>query len=278
MSIEVKNLFHIYNKKSPIRVNALNGVSLSIKPNTISAIIGETGSGKSTLVQHLNGLLIPNEGEVIVDDFVIRNKKNKRLKELRRHVGLVFQFPEYQLFEETVIKDVMFGPKNFGLKVDEAKELAIDALKKVNIDESYYERSPFELSGGEKRRIAIAGILALKPDILVFDEPTAGLDYDGVKAFIDLVKSLKEEGKTIVIVSHDMDFVLRYVDEVFLLEDGKLSFNGTPQELFNCPSSVDIPKLYELARKLNEKGFEIELKNLRRVHALVDMIKGDLHK
>ena len=183
MPIKIEKLFYDYNPNTPFVSHALKDINLDIDGNFFNALIGETGSGKTTLVQHLNGLLWPNSGTITIDEHFIngndkklQKKKKKGIKKLRSHVGLVFQFPEYQLFEKTVIKDVLFGPKNFGMKEEEALEVAKESLSLVGLDESYYERPPFELSGGEKRRVAIAGIIALKPKILVLDEPTAGLD------------------------------------------------------------------------------------------------------
>ena len=211
MSIKVNRVSHSYYKKTPNEVLALDNVSLNIEDGSFVALVGETGSGKSTLVQHLNALLLPDNGTIDVNEYTIvsKKRKNKHLHDIRKHIGLIFQFPEYQLFEETVLKDVAFGRKNFGVKEAEALEKAKEALKLVKIDESYYERTPFELSGGERRRVAIAGILALDPDVLVLDEPTAGLDYEGSKYVMDLVKGLNNKGKTIILVTHDMDIVYR---------------------------------------------------------------------
>ena len=187
MSIKIKNVSFSYMVKTPNEVKALDDVSFEIEKGSITAIIGHTGSGKSTLIQTLNALILPSSGEIEVDDFVItpNRKKNKNIKELRKHIASIFQFPEYQLFEENVEKDVAFGLKNYGFKENEAIEKAHEALKLVGLDESFYKRSPFELSGGEKRRVAIAGILILDPDILILDEPTAGLDPSGTKIILE---------------------------------------------------------------------------------------------
>ena len=190
MAIKINNLSFVYMKKTPNETKAIDDISLAIPEGKITSIIGHTGSGKSTLIQTFNGLLTPSSGTVEIDDFVVTSnpKKNKRIKELRKKVSIVFQFPEYQLFEETVEKDVSFGLRNYGYKEDEAIEEAHKALATVGLDESFYKRSPFELSGGEKRRVAIAGIIALNPEILVLDEPTAGLDPEGSKIILNLIK------------------------------------------------------------------------------------------
>ena len=272
MSIKVDHVSHSYYKKTPNEVHALNDVSLNIEEGSFVALVGETGSGKSTLVQHLNALILPDSGTIQVDDFTIgpSKRKNKKLHDLRKHIGLIFQFPEYQLFEETVLRDVSFGPRNFGLKEEEAKEKAKEALKLVNIDESYYERTPFELSGGERRRVAIAGILALDPDILVLDEPTAGLDYQSSSDVMNLVKELNEKGKTIILVTHDMDIVYRYASRVVLLKSGKVDFDGSPVDLFSKnDESLDLPFLFDLATKLNAKGYSIPL---NKIHTIKDVL------
>lgn len=272
MSIKVNHVFHSYYKKTPNEVLALNDVSLNIEEGSFVALVGETGSGKSTLVQHLNALILPDSGSIEVDEYTIgpKKRKNKKLHDLRKHIGLIFQFPEYQLFEETVIKDVAFGPKNFGFKDEEAKEKAKEALALVNINESYYERTPFELSGGERRRVAIAGILALDPDILVLDEPTAGLDYQGSQDVMNLVKELNNKGKTIILVTHDMDVVYRYASRAVLMKNGKVDFDGAPVDLFaRNEKSLDLPFLFDLATKLNEKGYKIPLD---KIHTISDVL------
>lgn len=270
MGIKVSNVFYTYSPKSPNKTLALNDVSLIIEDHSFVAFVGETGSGKSTLMQNLNALLVPSEGQVEVDDFVItpKAKKNKRIKELRKHLGLVFQFPEYQLFEETVEKDVAFGPKNFGLDEKTALEKAHQAILSVGLDETYFQRSPFDLSGGEKRRVAIAGILAIEPDILVLDEPTAGLDPKGVSDLMSLVCKMHEMGKTIILVTHDMDVVMKYCEKVYVLKKGQLVFEGNPYQLFaldNEDLSIEVPILYELARKLKQKGLKLDIENIRNV-------------
>ena len=279
MAIQVKDLRYIYLPKTPEQNVALDGVSLTIPDNAFAAFIGRTGSGKSTLVQHLNALLTPFSGEIDIDDYKIINnrRKNKRIKELRKHVSLVFQFPEYQLFEETVEKDVAFGLKNFGVKNDEAIELAHKALLSVGLDEKYFQKSPFELSGGERRRVAIAGILAINPDILVLDEPTAGLDVKGARDVMSLVQKMHDNGKTIIMVTHDMDLVMKYCNLVYVLKDGKLAYSGSTSKLFDEvgeDSAIEIPPLYQLAQKLKEKGAPIEIEKIRSTEDLITHVKG----
>ncbi len=270
MAIKVNNVFYTYSPKSPNKTLALNDVSLTIEEHSFVAFVGETGSGKSTLMQNLNALLIPSQGTIDVDEFTITPKarKNKKIKQLRKHVGLVFQFPEYQLFEETVEKDVAFGVKNFGVKDKAALEKAHEAILSVGLDESYFKRSPFDLSGGEKRRVAIAGILAIEPDILVLDEPTAGLDPKGVSDLMSLITKMHEMGKTIILVTHDMDVVMKYCEKVYVLKQGKLAFEGNPYQLFaldNEDLSIEVPALFELARKLKQKGLKLDIENIRNV-------------
>ena len=283
MAVKVENVFYTYSPKSPTATLALNDVSLSIEEHSFVAFVGETGSGKSTLVQTLNALIVPNKGQIQVDDFVITSnpKKNKRIKELRKHIGLVFQFPEYQLFEDTVEKDVAFGVKNFGAKEQEALEKAREAILSVGLDESYFTRSPFDLSGGEKRRVAIAGILAINPDILVLDEPTAGLDPKGVNDIMSLVCKMHEMGKTIILVTHDMDIVMKYCQKVFVLKKGKMVFEGTPYQLFAQDSedlSIEMPILFELARKLKNKGLKINVESIRNIDDFVKQLLEAKHE
>ena len=264
MAISFQKITYIYDAGMPFAHAAINDIDLNIKEGEITAIIGETGSGKSTLVQHLNALLLPNKGRIEVLDHVIEaEKKNKGLKALRKDVGLVFQFSEYQLFEETILKDVAFGPKNFGDDEQSALLKAKEALKMVGIEESYYQRSPLELSGGQKRRVAIAGILAIEPKILVLDEPTAGLDPVGAMEIIDLFISLnKNLGTTIIIVSHDNEMVYNYADNVVLMADGNVKYSGDTLSLFNNDDLVTKynllePRIVKLKRELKEAGFKI---------------------
>ena len=279
MGIKIENIFYTYNKKASNSTLALDDVSFAINDNDFVAIVGETGSGKSTLAQTLNALLVPDKGQVLVDDYVIsyKNRKSRKLRGLRKHVGLVFQFPEYQLFEETVEKDVAFGPKNFGLKNEEALEKAHEALKQVGLDETYYKRAPFELSGGERRKVAIAGILAIDPDILIFDEPTVGFDPASAKELMNLIVEMHQNGKTIIVITHDMDLVNEYAQKVFMMENGQLVFEGTPSELFIHVQNydrLDIPKTIKLALALKEKGVGIDINSIRSIDDLVAAIKG----
>ena len=278
MSIKVENVSYVYLAKTPNEVKALDNVSFEIEKGSITAIIGHTGSGKSTLIQTFNALSTPTSGQIIVDDFVIgpNPKKNKHIKELRKHIASIFQFPEYQLFEETVEKDVAFGLKNYGVKEPEAIKKAHEALRLVGLDRTFYKRSPFELSGGEKRRVAIAGILVLEPEILILDEPTAGLDPNGTKIILDLIKTLNEQGKTIILVTHDMNIVLNYATDVVVLKEGRLVYQGKPHTLFSRSSeelSLDVPVLYEFTRDLQEKGLDINIENVRTIDDLLVEIK-----
>ena len=278
MGIQVKNIFFTYQKKATNATQALADVSLEIKDNDFLAIVGETGSGKSTLAQMFNALLVPDKGDVLVNDYVInyKNRKSRKLRGLRQRVGLVFQFPEYQLFEETVEKDVAFGVKNFGVKAEEAIERAHAALKQVGLDESYFKRAPFDLSGGEKRKVAIAGILAINPDILVFDEPTAGFDPQSSKDLMNLITELHNNGKTIIIITHDMDLVNTYTKRVVMLERGQVTFDGTPNELFAYIKGydrLDTPSVIKVAEKLKEKGMGININEIHNNNDLVEAIK-----
>ena len=278
MGIQVKNIFYTYQKKATNATQALADVSLEINDNDFLAIVGETGSGKSTLAQMFNALLVPDKGEVLVNDYVInyKNRKSRKLRGLRQHVGLVFQFPEYQLFEETVEKDVAFGVKNFGVKGEEALKRAHEALRQVGLDESYFKRAPFDLSGGEKRKVAIAGILAINPDILVFDEPTAGFDPQSSKDLMNLITEFHKNGKTIIIITHDMDLVNTYTKRVMMLERGQVTFDGAPNELFAFIKGydrLDTPSVIKVAEKLKEKGMDIDINQIRTNEDLVEVIK-----
>ena len=280
MSIQFKSLGYIYDKDMPYAHRALKDINLELKEGIITAIIGETGSGKSTLVEHLNALLLPTEGSLEILDYnLIANQKIKFLKPLRKDVGLVFQFSEYQLFEETVLKDVSFGPLNFGLTLQQARAKAIEALKLVGIEEEYFESSPLELSGGQRRRVAIAGIIACDPKIIVLDEPTAGLDPKGAKEMINLFISLnKNYGKTIIIVSHDNEMVYNYCDETVILSHGELVYHGDTLELFNNVELLNKynllqPQIVQFKNKLIESGFKVS--NKART---LDMIADEVAK
>ena len=282
MAIRFKSLSYIYNKDMPYAKKALDDINLEIKEGVITALIGETGSGKSTLVEHLNALLIPTDGQLEIFDYVIMPKiKMNFLKFLRKDVGLVFQFSEYQLFEETVIKDVAFGPLNFGFSPDVATKMAIDALKLVGITSDLYEVSPLELSGGQKRRVAIAGILACDPKVIVLDEPTAGLDPMGAKEMINLFVNLnKKLNKTIIIVSHDNEMVYNYCDETVVLNHGKIMYHGSTLDLFNDQDKLKKfnllePQIVTFKNMLINKGFEIS-EDARTLDAIVSQVRKKL--
>ena len=278
MPITFEHVSHTYSEGTPYQYAALKDVNLDIQEGKITAVIGQTGSGKSTLVQHLNALLLPDEGEIHILDRVIKaGEKPKKLKSLRGDVGLVFQFPEYQLFEETVLKDVAFGPKNFGCSEEEAEEKARKALKLVDLPEDCYLKSPLELSGGQKRRTAIAGILAMNPKVLVLDEPTAGLDPAGTKAMMSLFYELNQKyGKTVLMVTHDMENVFAYCDDVAVVADGSILVHTNAQDFFRdsklCRSmNILPPALIRMRDMLNEKGFDIPA-DVQDVDALADYI------
>lgn len=278
MSIEFKQVYYTYSPKTPFENEALEDINVSIKDGSFTCLVGQTGCGKSTLIQHLNGLLIPSSGEVQVDDYVnSRNnrKMRKKLRDLRRKVGLVFQFSENQLFEETVESDVAFGPSNFGVKKEEALKIAHEALNLLGLDESFYKKSPFDLSGGEKRKVAIAGVLALKPDILVLDEPTAGLDPKGTKELLNIIKSLNEKGTTIVLVSHDINIVYEYATDVIVMHDKKIVKVSSPSELFKEDVekySLEIPMIQKVTNLVLESGLKIDINNVKNISSLVDEI------
>ena len=262
MSLEVRHLTHIYNKGTAMESCAVRDVSFTIDDGTFVGIIGHTGSGKSTLIQHLNGLERPTEGTVLYNGEDIF-AEGYDLKALRGKVGLVFQYPEYQLFEETVLKDVMFGPLNMGKTKEEAECLAREALNSLGLDESYLSRSPFELSGGEKRRGALAGILAMEPEVLVLDEPTAGLDPQARTEMLELVRSLHEQkGISVILVSHSMDDVAEYADRILVMDKAELKFFDTPKEVFKhreelLSYGLDVPEITEIAHELRASGFDI---------------------
>lgn len=279
MPIRFEDVSYVYLPKTPMEKRALSHVNLEIQEGSFTALVGRTGCGKSTLVQHLNALLFPSEGTVYVDGFVNaaeKKRRDKKTKPLRKNVGLVFQFPEYQLFEETVEKDVAFGPKNFGDDKDAALRKAHDALRQVGLDESFFTRSPFELSGGEKRRVAIAGILAIEPKYLVVDEPTAGLDPSGAKDMMELFRLVHEKGTTVILVTHDMDLVLGYCTDVIVLDEGEVAKVCKPRDLFDTDMTryaLEPPTLYSFAARLRKRGYRFDLNELHDVETLVKQIK-----
>ena len=278
MPIIFRDVCYSYTDKNPMDHLALSHLSFTIETGSFIALVGRTGCGKSTLVQQINALFHPLSGEVEVDGYLNSSDKKKRTKknkELRKKVGLVFQFPEYQLFEESVLKDVVFGPKNFGASKEEALAAAKEALALVGLDESFYERSPFELSGGEKRRVAIAGILACHPEYLIVDEPTAGLDPKGSQEMMDLFEDIHRKGTTIILVTHDMNLVLRYCDRVLVLEDGKLVADDKPSAFFQQDMdrySLETPALYRFLQGLEVKGLKLEQDGITDVDSLAEAI------
>ncbi|WP_034551745.1 energy-coupling factor ABC transporter ATP-binding protein [Carnobacterium funditum] len=260
MDIIFEKVGFTYQKGTPFENRALYDIDMVIKEGSFTALVGHTGSGKSTVLQHLNALMKPTEGTVTIGDRVIRSEtNNKNLKSIRRQVGIVFQFPEAQLFEETVAKDIAFGPKNFGVSEKEAMELAEKMLPLVGLDESFMERSPFDLSGGQMRRVAIAGVLAMEPQTLVLDEPTAGLDPQGRKEMMDMFYRLhKEKGLTIVLVTHLMDDVADYADHMIILEKGTVVKEGTPREIFRDEEwlkakQLGVPSAVSFSNRLDAK-------------------------
>lgn len=312
MAIKFHHLSFTYAPKSPFQFEALQDINLTIKEKSFTAVIGHTGSGKSTLVQHINALLVPTDGIVEVDNGLVLPTKTKKytkrlkkrlkskkvtpeeknrieyllsviaeykaykIKNLRKKVGVVFQFPEYQLFEENVIKDVSFGPQNFGVSKDEAILLAKEALTLVGLGQEFYERSPFELSGGEKRRVAIAGILALKPEILVLDEPTAGLDPLSARKMMQTFSEIHKRGTTIILVTHDMDLVLRYATDVVVMKNGAIIEETTPQQLFSNIKeeySLEVPVLYEVMMALKKRGCPLDFSNIISISKLAKALK-----
>ena len=264
MGIILDNVSYTYQEGTPFASAALSDVNLSIEDGSYTAIIGHTGSGKSTILQLLNGLLVPTKGSVRVFDTLITSTSvNKQIRQIRKQVGLVFQFAENQIFEETVLKDVAFGPQNFGVSIEEAEAIAREKLALVGIDESLFERSPFELSGGQMRRVAIAGILAMEPSILVLDEPTAGLDPIGRKELMALFKKLHQDGITIVLVTHLMDDVAEFADQVYVMEKGKLVKGGKPSLVFQNVEFMEkiqlgVPKITRFAQRLVDRGISFE--------------------
>ena len=260
MGIALENVSFTYQEGTPLASTALSDVSLTIEDGSYTALIGHTGSGKSTILQLLNGLLVPSQGSVqVFDTLITSTSKNKDIRQIRKQVGLVFQFAENQIFEETVLKDVSFGPQNFGVSEEDAEQIAREKLALVGIDESLFNRSPFELSGGQMRRVAIAGILAMEPAILVLDEPTAGLDPLGRKELMNLFKKLHQSGMTIVLVTHLMDDVAEYANQVYVMEKGRLVKGGKPSDVFQDVVFMEevqlgVPKITAFCKRLADRG------------------------
>ncbi|AMM87614.1 energy-coupling factor ABC transporter ATP-binding protein [Bacillus altitudinis] len=260
MDITIKELEHRYQMKTPFERLALYDVNASIKEGSYVAVIGHTGSGKSTLLQHLNGLLKPTKGSIALGDTVLQaNKKQKDMKPLRKKVGIVFQFPEHQLFEETILKDICFGPMNFGVPKEKAEAKAKEMLKLVGLPESLLSRSPFELSGGQMRRVAIAGVLAMEPEVLVLDEPTAGLDPRGRKEIMDMFYELHQKANlTTILVTHSMEDAAHYADQMIVMHKGTVKATGTPRELFANRTDMssfglDLPETIKFQQAVEEK-------------------------
>ena len=278
MSIEVRDLSYVYSPGTPYAAAALNGVSITVNEGDFLGIIGKTGSGKSTFIQHLNALIKLQSGSIKVYDVDLTQKKPD-LKKLRGTVGMVMQYPEYQLFDETVEKDVGYGPKNLGLSEEEIKCRVKEAIELVGLNyKEVADRSPFELSGGQKRRVAIAGVIAMRPRVLILDEPTAGLDPRGKKDIMSLVKRLKETSSpTIIIISHDMDAVAENCDKVALFSEGKIQAVGSPREVFYDANALalaemDVPSVVKIARELQKKGVSLQGKPVTRKE-LVEAIR-----
>ena len=293
MQIKGYNIKYTYNENSIDRSTALNEVSFTFNQGDFICIVGKTGSGKSTLVQTLNALLLPSDGYVNIDEFFItgnkklkeellknkdkkQKKDNKNYSNLRKKVGLVFQFPEYQLFSNSVINDVMFGPLNFGFSKEEAKTMAIKALSDVGLNENYYEKSPFLLSGGEKRRVAIAGILASNPEVIVLDEPTAGLDNKGKVEIMKVLTTLNNLGKTLIVITHDMSVVQNYAKTVIVMSEGKIVHKTIPEKLFDEVDleeySLEVPLFIKFKKLLKNNGFAGNLEKISNYQDLIDEI------
>lgn len=284
MEIKFNNVSFVYQPGTPYESQGLNEVTFTIPDQSYTAIIGHTGSGKSTILQHLNGLLQPTSGTVTVGDVVIdQSTDHKVLRQIRQKVGLVFQFPEAQLFEETVIKDVAFGPKNFGVSETEAINIAKEKLELVGLNEDLYEKSPFELSGGQMRRVAIAGVLAMNPEVLVLDEPTAGLDPIGRMEMMRLFDQLHAMGMTIVLVTHQMDDVANFANHVIVMEHGAMINETTPRALFSeadwlYQHHLTLPKVAQFYQKLQQDGrFKVDAQPLNLVEladCIAKVVKG----
>ena len=273
MQISLKNVSYTYNYKTPYAREVLKDINLNVEEGSYTVIIGKTGSGKSTLIEHINGLLLPTQGEVLVNNVLITNPKSKKekrelakkLKVLRQDVAVLFQFSEQQLFETSVLKDIIFAPLNYGISEERAISKAKELIKLVGLDESYLDKSPFELSGGEMRKVALCGVLALEPKVLILDEPTVALDYKSREEIMTMVKKLKDElNMTIVLISHNMNYVLEYADKVFVLKNGKINFEGTVEELFEDKqllkeNSLEQPELLKFYNKLQENNIKLNV-------------------
>lgn len=264
MSIKLEHVNYIYGEGTAYEKHALKNINLEIPDGQFLGIIGHTGSGKSTLIQHLNGLIKATSGVIYYSGENIY-AEGYSMKELRSHVGLVFQYPEYQLFEEDVLSDVCFGPKNLGLSEEEVKMRSLEALHQVGLKEKYYDKSPFDLSGGQKRRVAIAGILAMHPEVLILDEPTAGLDPKGRDDILDQIAKLhKERGITVILVSHSMEDVAKYVDRIIVMDHGCMKFDGEPKKVFEHYKELEsiglsAPQVTYVMQDLKEKGFDVDV-------------------
>ena len=289
MQISLKNVSYTYNYKTPYAREVLKDINLKIDEGSYTVIIGKTGSGKSTLIEHINGLLLPTEGEVAVDNILITNPQSKKerrelaktLKILRQDVAVLFQFSEQQLFETSVLKDIIFAPLNYGVAEEKAISKAKELIKLVGLDESYLDKSPFELSGGEMRKVALCGVLALEPKVLILDEPTVALDYQSREEIMAMVKRLKEEfDMTIVLVTHNMDYVLEYADKVFVLKNGKISFEGKVEDLFLNEqvlkeNSLELPGVLKFYKKLEANNIVLDVFP-RKYEELINALKNKI--
>lgn len=289
MQISLKNVSYTYNYKTPYAREVLKDIDLNVEEGSYTVIIGKTGSGKSTLIEHINGLLLPTHGEVLVNNVLMTNPKSKKekrelakkLKVLRQDVAVLFQFSEQQLFETSVLKDIIFAPLNYGISEERAISKAKELIKLVGLDDSYLDKSPFELSGGEMRKVALCGVLALEPKVLILDEPTVALDYKSREEIMIMVKKLKDElNMTIVLISHNMNYVLEYADKVFVLKNGKINFEGTVEELFADEkllkeNSLEQPELLKFYNKLQENNIKLNVFP-RKYEDLIDALKNKI--
>ena len=289
MQISLKNVSYTYNYKTPYAREVLKDINLKIDEGSYTVIVGKTGSGKSTLIEHINGLLLPTKGEVAVDNILITNPQSKKerrelakkLKILRQDVAVLFQFSEQQLFETSVLKDIIFAPLNYGVEEEKAISKAKELIKLVGLDESYLDKSPFELSGGEMRKVALCGILALEPKVLILDEPTVALDYQSREEIMAMVKRLKEEfDMTIVLVTHNMDYVLEYADKVFVLKNGEISFEGKVEDLFLNEqvlkeNSLELPEVLKFYKKLEANNIVLDVFP-RKYEELINALKNKI--